>query len=143
MNSAYIVEESETGLYNYISSSIADTSLHYYKGMNTEDKQTPSIIIQGVNADEDFVGSGIWHVGIRTYFIYPSTDSTGSLETRNGKYHTFVDKLYSGSMSPELITGSVSHLFIYDIYSKGISNSIQQDHWISENELEFVAVYKA
>lgn len=140
MNSAYILEESETALFNYLSSSIADTAFHYYKGLDTADKQTPAVIVQALNADEDFPGGGVWHVGIRTYFIYPSTDSA-SLETRNGKYNTFTDKLYQ-SMSLEQLTSSVSHLFVYDIYGKGIANTVQQDHWVSENELEFVAVYK-
>jgi len=140
MNSAYILEECESGLINYLSSSLADPDFSYYKGMDTGEKQTPSIVVQATQADEDFLGSGIWHVGIRTYFIYPYVDS-GSLETRHLKYNQFTDKLYN-SMSFADITGSVSHLSLYEVYGKGISNSIQQDHWVSENEFEFVAVYK-
>jgi hypothetical protein len=138
---AYILEECETALLNYLSSSIADPDFSYYKGMDTmSEKETPSIIVQATQCDEDFIGSGVWHVGIRTYFVYPF-EGSGSLDTRHGKYQTFTEKLYV-SMSLAAVTSSVSHLNLYDIYGKGIANSVQQDHWVSENEFEFVAVYK-
>jgi hypothetical protein len=137
----YILEQCENGLLNYLSGSFADTDFTYYKGMDAENKETPCVVVQATSCDEDFIGSGVWHVGIRTYFIYPYVDSS-SLDTRNTKYNSFTEKLYH-SMSLADVTGSTSNLSLLDIYGKGIANSIQQDHWVSENELEFVAVYKA
>lgn len=137
----YVLEQCENGLINYLSSSLADPTLTYYKGMDTNNKETPCVVVQATNGDEDFIGSGVWHVGMRAYFIYPYVDSS-SLETRNTKYNTFTEKLYH-SMSLADVTGSTSNLSLLDIFGRGIANSVQQDHWVSENELEFVAVYTA
>jgi hypothetical protein len=136
----YILEQCEAGLLNYLSSSMADPEFTYYTGMDIQEKLTPCVVVQATTADEDFIGSGVWHVGMRTYFIYPY-EASGSLETRNTKYTNFTEKLYH-SMSLADVTGSTSHLNLLDVFGKGVANSVQQNHWVGENELEFVATYQ-
>lgn len=142
MTTGYILEQSEVGFLNYLSGSLGFTDFNYYRGMDDATKETPCVVVQATNADEDFPGSGIWHVMVKTYFIYPC-DGSGSINTRNSKYLTFTEKLYDNTNITSSLSVSASNLCVIDVYGRGLANSIQQDHWVGENELELIATYKA
>lgn len=140
MADGYILERSEIALNTYLSNSFANSSFGYYTGMDTSDKITPCITSQAISADEDFYGSGVYHVSLRVYFIYPFEDSS-SLQTRNTTYNTFCQTLYDNTNLISQMTAS--NLSVYDIFGKGHANSVQQNHWVSEHELELIAAYTA
>lgn len=135
----YILERAENALATHLSTSFADTTFQYYTGMDNGDKVTPCVTVQAVSADEEFLGSGVWHVAMKVYFIYPFEDS-GSLLTRNTLYGNFVSHLYDTNLATSMSVSA--NIAVYDVYGKGQANSVQQNHWIGEHELDVVAVYK-
>lgn len=142
--SSYILEKTEAAITTYLaSSSLSGSISNFYASNNSiADKESPAVIVECNSGDEDFLGSGIYHIMTRIYYIYPH-EHTGSLSTKNSSYDVFTQVLYDNDNLIANITGSVSNLNIFDIFGKGIGNSIQDNHWVSEHVLEVVASYTA
>lgn len=135
----YILEQVERGFTSYLASSSLSSSVpHFYQGnSSTETKESPAVIVQAASMEEDFYGSGIWHVDTRVFFIYPY-ETTGSADTRNAIEETLSSTLFTGSLGDSIATGS-GKLAIYDIFSRGTNISIQDNHWVSEYAFEVIA----
>jgi len=110
----------------------ASITASVFTGIDNETKTGPAIVCACYDAEEDFLGSGIWHVksAVIVKEIASDTSVTSSLAT------TVFEKIIE--MTPTQLANCTTNFAVYDIILSSHEQSQQDDAWIQTLNLQII-----